>query len=430
MTAAALHQVAWVILGAAGLALFGALGCGDAAETANAPQGRVAGGIETRLRVKVATVERAALPDAGSVTGTVRAFHRAQIMAETRGRVVTRVVEPGAQLDAGDALVELEASRLELEVRRTRAALSAARTVLAHAEREFERGERLAAESAISAQRRDDLRLGLDRARDELALARVAHDTAQRNLADARIEAPFDGTVDSIHVSVGDFVSPGTPVATMVDLSRVRIFGGVTAREAARLRAGATADVSFADLGGRHFEATLKSVSRVADASDGTYEIELWMDNAETLMRDGLVARISLPRVDGERYVLAPREALLRRDGRPEVFVVVDEGGRSVARTRALRTGRSDADWVEVVDGLAPGDRVVHDGQFALADGVVVEIDETPMSPVATREVERTPSEPFDDASAVDSPLAASLDAASTTSLDEALEPPAPSDGE
>jgi membrane fusion protein (multidrug efflux system) len=264
---------------------------------------------------------------------------------------------------------------LELELRRSEAALQAARTVLAHAQREFQRGERLVAESAISAQRIDDLRLALDRAKDDRELAEVARDTAKRNLEDARIKAPFDGTVDSIDVSVGDLVSPGTLVATMVDLSRVRIFGGVTAREAARLRPGSTAKVSFADLGGRSLNATLKSVGRVANPADGTYEIELWMDNSEAAMRDGLVARIELPHEDAEQFVLAPRQALLRRDGRPEVFVVTAEAGRPVAHSRIISTGRSDGDWIEVVEGLESGERIVYDGQFALEDGSIVEID-------------------------------------------------------
>jgi membrane fusion protein, multidrug efflux system len=355
------------------------IGCGDS----NASRGSVESlaalaAPEARLRVKVDAVRRASLTSGGSVTGTVRAFHRARITAETQGRVLARAVEPGAALSAGDVLVELESSRLELELRRSNAALAASRTVLAHAKREFDRGEMLVAESAISAQRRDDLRLALDRAGDELALARVARDTAKRDLEDARIVAPFDGTVDSIDVSVGDFVSSGTPVATMVDLSRVRIFGGVTAREAARLRPGTNASVSFADLGGRNFESTLRSVSRVANPGDGTYEIELWMDNSETLMRDGLVARIELPHDDDEQFILVRREALLRRAGRPEVFVVVQEAGRMVARSKVLRTGRSDGEWIEIVEGLESGDRVVYDGHFALEDGSVIEIDEAP----------------------------------------------------
>ena len=369
-----------MVAAAACALLFAGAGCGDSSNAHIGGSERDSeSALETRLRVRAEPVRRAKLESAGSVTGTVRAFHRATVMAETQGRVVTRGVEPGARVEAGDLLIELEASRFELELARANASLRAARTVLAHAEREFERGKKLVAQSAISSQHLDDLRHGVDRGRDELALAKVNRDTAKRNLSDTRIAAPFAGTLDSLSVNVGDFVAPGTPVATVVDLSRVRIFGGVTAREAARLSAGSVARVSFADLGGEGFEAILQSVGRVADRAEGTYEIELWMDNSEDRMRDGLVARIELPDASREQLLLTRRGALVRSHGRPQVFVLERVGDRLIARTRALRTGRSEGDWVEVLDGLEEGDQVVYDGQFALEDGSVVNLEGDPL---------------------------------------------------
>jgi RND family efflux transporter MFP subunit len=178
-----------------------------------------------------------------------------------------------------------------------------------------------------------------------------------------------------MEVDVGDFVAAGTPVATLVDLSRVRILGGVTAREAARLVPGTTARVSFADLGGMVFDATLKSVGRVAASKDGTYGIELWMDDAEGRMRDGLVAQIELSDPSGVPRLLVRRAALLRRDGHPEVFIVEGEGDSAVARTRRVATGRSQGQWVEIISGLEEGDRVIWDGQFALGEKTAVLID-------------------------------------------------------
>ena len=356
--------------------LLSGVGCGDASDArlGDATEA-VEAAVETRLRVRAEAVRRGKLDSAGAVTGTVRAFHRATVTAEAQGRVVARGAEPGSQVDTGDLLIELEATRFELELARASASLRASRTVLAHAERELERGEKLVAQSAISSQRLDDLRHALDLARDERALAIVNRDTAKRNLADTRVMAPFPGTLDSLAVNVGDFVAPGTPVATVVDFSRVRIFAGVTAREAARLEPGSTARASFADLGGASFDATLKSVGRVADRADGTYEVELWMDDSTDRMRDGLVARIDLPDASREQHLLTRRGALLRSNGRPEVFIVEHVAGRSVARIKPLRTGRSEGDWVEILDGLAEGDIVVYDGQFALEDGSVVSVE-------------------------------------------------------
>lgn len=350
--------------------------CGDSS-TANSAQAEslASDAPQARLRVRVERIRRTHLGSGERVTGTVRAFHRAVVTAETQGRVVQRMVESGAKALQGGLLVRLEPSRFELEQRRAEASLHAARNVSAHAQREFERGEQLLAEKAISTQHHDDLRHAVERAQDEIALAVVARDTANRNLEDTRITAPFAGTVDSVAVHVGDFVAPGTPVATMVDLSRVRIYGGVTAREAAHLEPGGVAHVSFADLGGASFDATLKSVGHVAGREDGTYEIEVWMEATDVEMRDGLVAQIDLPESDGALSLLSPRAAVLRHDGHPEVFVVASENGVSVARTRRLRTGRSQGEWIEVLEGLDEGDNVVWDGHFALEDGSIVVVD-------------------------------------------------------
>ena len=203
----------------------------------------------------------------------------------------------------------------------------------------------------------------------------VARDTARRNLADTRISAPFAGSVDSIAVDVGDFVSAGTPVAVLVDLARVRIMGSVTAGEAARLIPGTNARVTFRDLGGQIFEARLESVARVASPTDGTYAIELHMDDPTGRLRDGLVATVELPDADASPRLVTRRAALLRRNGHPEVFVIEGEGTSAIAKSRRVRTGRSAGEWIEILDGLGEGERVVWDGHFALGDGIAVVID-------------------------------------------------------
>ena len=232
-----------VTLAAALLAVF-SLACDDGAATKRGEAEPIGPLPETRLRVRIDPVRLDALPTEDRITATVRAFHRATITAETQGRVLERVVEPGAEVEAEGAILRLEDSRMVLELRRAEAQLSAAGTVLAHAKREFARGDRLLKRKAISTQQYDELAHAVDRAHDERALAEVARDTAKRNLADTRVAAPFAGTVDSISVDVGDFVSAGTPVAVLVDLARVRIMGSVTAGEAARLVPGTTARAS------------------------------------------------------------------------------------------------------------------------------------------------------------------------------------------
>ena len=334
--------------------------------------------VTTQQRVRTVVIRQAPLGAVETVSGLARAFHKATVKAETQARVVVRKVERGQTVEAGDPLLELDASRLELALRQAEANLTARDSDLAHAEREHRRGERLIARKAISAQQRDDLRHQLERARDARALAEVARDTARRNLEDARITAPFSGTVDDLYVDVGEYVTPGTPVAMLVDFSRVRVFAGVTGETAARLAPGHQAQVRLAALGGAEFVAKLRSVSSVANERDGTYELELWIESPLAGVRDGMVASVELHDTSRDALPLAPRAGLLRRAGKPEIFVVERNGSGEVARLRGLKTGRSSGAWIEVLEGLEAGDRVVVDGQFALRDGTPVALEDAP----------------------------------------------------
>jgi membrane fusion protein (multidrug efflux system) len=348
-------------------------GCGDSnAESAVDPATTP---LTTRQRVQTVHVRTGQLDAKDRVSGIAHAFHKTHVTAEIRARVVRRAVENGDSVEEGQLLVELDATRLELELRHTEATLKARISDFAHAQREFQRGEKLSSQNAISAQKRDDLRHGLDSARDAKALAVVSRDTAKRNLEDASIRSPFTGTVEGLAVDLGDYVSPGTPVATVVELSRARVFAGVTAQEAARLAGATLTLIQFSALGGTEIEAEIKSVGNLASERDGTYTVEIWVDSPPNGLRDGMTASVRLPSDGLDDRPLAPRSALMRRAGQPEVFVVEQNGDGAVARVRAIRTGRSSGEWIEVLDGLLEGEEVIVDGQFALRDGVAIIAD-------------------------------------------------------
>lgn len=360
--------------------VFMVAGCGDSSADLAPPSESQDIPTTTRQRVQTVIVRAGQLESKDRTSGIVHAFHKAHVMAEIQARVIARAVESGDRVAAGQNLVELDATRLELEVRHAEATLRARSNDLAHAKREFERGEKLVTNNAISEQQRDDLRHNLDSASAARDLALVSRDTAKRNLQDASIVAPFGGTVDSLSVDVGDYVTPGTPVATVVELSRARIYAGVTSQEAARLVGAETARVQFTSLGGSEVEAQLKSVGSVASELDGTYNIELWIDSPPRGLRDGMVASIQLPVSKEGAHPLAPRAALMRRSGQPEVFVVERAGSTQTASLRLLRTGRSAGEWIEVLEGLNDGDEVIVKGQFAIRDGVEIVVDSQPAS--------------------------------------------------
>jgi HlyD family secretion protein len=356
--------------------LMGSSGCdGPQARAQGAEQPAEAAPLRTAVRVRVAPVIEDRIERTGTVSGVVNAFHRATIAAEATGRVVERHVEPGDVADAGQALIELDDTRLRLAVEQAEATLRTRSIDLAEARRELGRGDRLLGDDAISKSRHDTQRFAVERAESAERLARVALRTAQRNLEDATVRAPFAGNVEEVQVDVGDHVLPGRPLATLVDLSRARIRAGVTSAEAAGLEPGTSAPVLLAELGGIAVDAEIRSVGRIADPASGTYTVELWLDGHDGLLREGMVAQVRLPVEAGRRNPVVPRAALIRRAGGTAVFVVEQRGDEIRAVARAVRIGHSDAEKVEVLEGVSVGEEVVIDGLFALRDGAPVLVE-------------------------------------------------------
>lgn len=338
-----------------------------------------AAAIEARVRVRAIEAERGQLDELGDATGIVEPFALARVAAETSGRVKLRNVDRGSAVEEGTLLVELDASRARIQVRQADATLSARQSDREQAERERLRSDQLRQRESLSA-------AAYDRTAHQATSAAAAEDIAVLGkraaadlLRDAKITAPFAGTIADFHVELGEFVGPGTPVVTLVDLTRVRLQVGVTAAEATDLRVGDRLDIRFNELGGRTLSGELHSVSPLADPRSGTYTAELWLDNPEGLLRQGMIGRVGLrptnARTDAPAFepLLVPRAAVLRRQGEFNVWVVAE----GHARARKVALGRADDRRVEVLDGLEPGDWVVIDGGFALREGAAVDLEAT-----------------------------------------------------
>ncbi len=357
------------------LALFAAA-CSPVEEQAEARSAAPAEGqnpaaaLHTPVQVRVATVRSAELRRQASLPGVVEAFRKAVVAAEVDARVATRSVEPGDPVRAGQPLVLLDDERPRIARDRAAAEARRSRANAAQADSELVRGRDLFARQFISEDRLDALRFAVRRNRAQAVAAKAQLEAAQRALADATVRAPFAGTAERIHVQVGDYVKRGDAVATVADFSRARVRAGVTAGEASRLAGAQTAELALDALGGRRLSGRIQSVARLSEPDSGTYPVEIWVEDPQGVLREGMVATVHARYAAVDRPASVPAEAVFRRGGAMHVFVV--ESRR--ARLRPVRTGRTGDGQVEIIDGLAAGETVVVDGQFALRDGAQVTV--------------------------------------------------------
>lgn len=355
-------------------------GC-DIAEQANAEAEAVAietpaATLQSAMRVRVQAAEAGTAMGLNDVTGVTSAFRTATVASEVAGRVVKRHVEPGAFVKEGEPLLALDAVKLRIAIDETRAHRASRQTDYDEAKKQLDRGDVLRAGDTISERQHDEMRFGYERAASALAAATAAERQAERALRDATLRAPFDGTVETISAQTGDYLNPGTPVATLADFRKVRVRAGVTGAEADTLVAGRKAKVTIDALGGEERELVVQSVGRLADPTTGTYPVELWLENLDGRLRAGLVAQLRFAAPEGVvTGPLVPSSALVRRNGKLVAFVVVGSGESLRAVQRDVQVGRQLGQQVEILAGVNVGERVVTEGLFALRDGASIVID-------------------------------------------------------
>jgi len=203
------------------------------------------------------------------------------------------------------------------------------------------------------------------------AIALVDPSKVGENYMPNAVESTVSGTVLSIPVHEGDTITTNTVIATIGDLSRIKISAAVPERYLANLEVGTPAEISFDAIPGLTFAAKVSEMSPTMDAASRTLDIELTLEKAESRALVGMVATIKLVTESRKNVVVAPRSSVIL--GSAEAYVFVIKGDNSVERRRIV-LGLEGEDFYEVKKGLSPGEKVVTEGKSSIANGDIVKI--------------------------------------------------------
>lgn len=185
------------------------------------------------------------------------------------------------------------------------------------------------------------------------------------------VESTVSGTVLSIPVHEGDTITTNTIIATIGDISRIKISTAVPERYLANLKIGTPAEISFDAIPDIAFAAKVSEMSPTMDATSRTLDIELTLEKAESRALVGMVATIKLVTESRKNVIVAPRSSVILGSAEDYVFVIKDDN--TVERRRII-LGLEGEDSFEVKKGLAPGEKVVTEGKSSITNGDIVKI--------------------------------------------------------
>lgn len=281
--------------------------------------------------------------------GTARANEAVEITAKTSNIVSVVRFRDGERVSKGAVLVELDSAQ-------ARADLAAATAALTESESQYRRAQELLPTQSLSKSQYDQIV-----ATRTANAARV--DAARARLEDTVIRAPFGGRVGLRRVSVGGLISPGTVITTLDDTSIIKVDFAVPENNLTALRTGLAVSVSSTAYPGRIFRGKVASVDSRVDSTSRSLQVRAEVPNADGALKPGMFLNVELLR-DERQAIVIPEEAIVPDQDRQFVFVV--KGG--MAEKREVRTGLRRPGSVEIVSGLAAGERIVVEGTVKLRD--------------------------------------------------------------
>lgn len=179
------------------------------------------------------------------------------------------------------------------------------------------------------------------------------------------LTAPFAGTVIEQHIVTGELIKPEDKPYTIADLSHLWIQLDVYEKDLGLITSGTGVSISADAYPDEKFEGTVTYISDIVDASTRTAKARVEIENADRKLKPGMfaTAEISLPGSGSGKVVAVPSRAVQQIRGKPAAFVVESE---DEFQMREIVTGRDAGEYVEILSGLSPGERVVTDGGFYL----------------------------------------------------------------
>ena len=323
--------------------------------------GANAGGGGFAMPVEVAVARVDTVRDEIAATGQIEAMESIDLRPEVEGRITDFLAREGQEVDKGTPLFKVDDAQLQAQV----AQLAAQRDL---ADQALARTKELAQQHASSA-------ADLERAEATARSAQAEYDLARIRLDRTNVRAPFGGVVGQRYVSLGDYVTTSTRLISLHTVNPARAAFQVPERFARSLRIGQEVSFQVAALPGRDFTGEVDFVDPVVLLPGRTILVKARVPNSHRLLQPGMFIEAHLVTALRPKAIVVPEDAVVPQEGADFAWVVVD----GKVQRRPVTLGVRTPGFVEVADGVQPGEQVVVGGLERLQPGM----------PVMARVVER-----------------------------------------
>lgn len=326
--------------------------------------------------VTVAEAQSEVIPNLLTAVGDLAAVHQVNVTSDVSGRITDIMFTAGANVKAGSPLVQLFDGPDQGDL----ASFKAQATV---AQLSLDRAKQLAARQFGPQATVDSAQAAYDQANAGIA-------KTQAIISQKLVRAPFDGELGVRHVEVGQFLTAGTQIVTLTDLSTLYANFTVTEKDSAALKVGQTVRILVDAYPGRNFEGKITTVEPQIATDTRNIRVQATLENPDRILKPGMFTTTTVVLPDKPAVVTVPETAVDYTLYGDSVFLITekkaDDGSTSLTSVRTfVRTGNRINGRAEILSGLKPGDRVVAVGQLKLQSGSAVVISTDPAPPIPAK---------------------------------------------
>lgn len=207
-----------------------------------------------------------------------------------------------------------------------------------------------------------------------LTQAEIEVQIAKLQLEKTKIKAPFSGIITNIRVSPQENVEIGRELFTLVDLTSVKLVAQILESEIGRVKPGQEVEIKFVAYPEQRYEGKVEAVSPLINPEDKTCQVHVAVANPKEEIKPGMHAEVEIAAIVLPHRLLVPQKAVLTRGGRKLLFVVED----NLAKWRYIEVGAENEAYVEILDGVREGEKVIIEGHLTLAHDARVKIENKP----------------------------------------------------
>jgi multidrug efflux system membrane fusion protein len=325
--------------------------------------------------VTVAEAKSEMVPNLLTAVGDLAAVHQVNVTTDVAGRITDIMFTAGASVKAGSPLLQLFDGPEQGDLASFKAQATGAQLAL-------DRAKQLAARQFGPQSTVDAAQATYDQ-----AVAGISKTEAL--ISQKLVRAPFDGELGVRRVEVGQFLSAGTQIVTLTDLSMLYANFTVPEKASAALEPGQTVRLSVDAYPGRTFEGKITTIEPQILADTRNIRVQATIANPDHVLKPGMFTSTTVVLPDKPPVVTVPETAVDYTLYGDSVFLITekkgDDGKTSLIAVRTfVRTGNRVGGRAEILEGLKAGDRVVAVGQLKLQSGVAVAISTDPMPPIPT----------------------------------------------